>query len=153
MDNILYGNKFKDCTLKELWDLYEDYLKWNKIGYVDEDNKLYPYLTKYINDNKSFVIMESDYLRALTYKENKKIVDKWISVNDKLPEDLLENKGKKIIPCLVSLKSCYKKGKSNIEKRQRQQKYDYDGKFNGWEWSRSGKERITHWMPLPKLPD
>lgn len=76
----------------------------------------------------------------------------WISVKDCMPEDLPENKGKKIIPCFVAVKSRYPKGKPNIEKRQRQWLKDCNGEFVEWEWSRLRCEQITHWMPLPKPP-
>ena len=73
----------------------------------------------------------------------------WISVKERLPEELPENKGRKTISCLVALKSCYPKGKATIQKRQRQWIPYYDGSFVGWEWSRIGAQRVTHWMPLP----
>lgn len=79
-------------------------------------------------------------------------VDGWISVNDYNPEDLPENKGKKVIKCLVAVKSRYPKGKPNIEKRQRQWFKDCNGEFVEWEWSRLRGETITHWMPMPKPP-
>lgn len=77
----------------------------------------------------------------------------WISVEERLPEDLPENDGRKVIPCIVALKSCYPNGKATIQKRQRQVTYDYDYNPNGWEWSRIGKSRVTHWMPLPDAPE
>ena len=76
----------------------------------------------------------------------------WISVTERLPEELPENKGRKIIQCIVELSSCYPNGKATIQKRQRQVLYDYDGNPSGWEWSRIGKSRVTHWMPLPEPP-
>ena len=77
----------------------------------------------------------------------------WISVNEQLPEHLPENKGKKIIPCIVALESCYPNGKATIQKRQRQPLYNYDGDQYGWEWSRIGASRVTHWQPLPEPPE
>lgn len=76
---------------------------------------------------------------------------KWISVKDRLPEDLPENKGRKVIPCLVSLESVYPNGKPTIQKRQRQVQY-YGSAGWVWEWSRIGASRVTHWMPLPEPP-
>lgn len=75
----------------------------------------------------------------------------WIPVTERLPEELPENEGKKVIPCLVSLKSTYPNGKPNTQKRQRQLQY-YGGEGWKWEWSRIGAYRVTHWMPLPEAP-
>ena len=78
-------------------------------------------------------------------------MSEWISVKERLPEDLPENKGKKVIPCLVSLKSAYPNGKPNTQKRQRQLQH-YGSAGWVWEWSRIGASRVTHWMPLPEPP-
>lgn len=72
-------------------------------------------------------------------------VQRWIPVTDRLPEDLPENRGKKVIPCLVSVASVYKNGKPNTQFRQR--KYD---PYMGWYWSKMGSCRVVHWMPLPE---
>lgn len=76
---------------------------------------------------------------------------KWIPVTEMLPEELPENQGKKVIQCLVSLKSTYPNGKPNTQKRQRQLQW-YGAKGWKWEWSRIGACRVTHWMPLPQPP-
>ena len=76
----------------------------------------------------------------------------WISVKKMLPEELPENSGRKSIPCIVALKSCYPNGKPTIQKRQRQWIQHHDKAFVGWEWSRIGSQRVTHWMPLPDPP-
>ena len=92
-------------------------------------------------------------LREQESLAEKQATSDWISVEEKLPEDLPENDGRKVIPCIVALKSCYPNGKAAIQKRQRQVLYDYDGNPCGWEWSRIGKSRVTHWMPLPESPE
>ena len=79
----------------------------------------------------------------------------WISVKEGLPEDMPENKEKKVIPCFVALKSVYPNGKHTIQKRQRQivSAYDKNGKrIKTWAWSRRRAYDITHWMPLPAPP-
>lgn len=71
---------------------------------------------------------------------------KWIPVAERLPEDLKENKDKKIIPCLVAYPP-YRNGRLVTQFRQR--KYDAD---YGWYWPKMGGMNITHWMPLPEGP-
>lgn len=94
-----------------------------------------------------------DIVRALEDAFDEELFNaNWTSVKAWLPEELPENKGKKVIPCLVAVKSRYSKGKPNIEKRQRQWLKDCNGEFVEWEWSRLRCEQITHWMPLPEPP-
>lgn len=104
----------------------------------------------FMDDDNGFrcsVVLSIDVRNAPAVDEG----PKWISVEDRLPEDLPENKEKRIIPCLVSLESTYPNGKPNTQKRQRQLRY-YGSKGWVWEWSRIGASRITHWMPLPEPP-
>lgn len=79
-------------------------------------------------------------------------MSEWISVKDRLPEDMPEYHGKKVIPCIVALRSCYPKGKPTIQKRQRQWYQGYYDTQPKWCWSQQWSERITHWMPLPAPP-
>ena len=81
----------------------------------------------------------------------------WVDCSLIMPESLPENEGKKVIPCIVAVKSVYPNGKPNIEKRMRQ-RTDRDGveRFGDspkWEWSKCRKDRVTHWMPLPYPPE
>lgn len=72
----------------------------------------------------------------------------WISVNDMLPENLPENKDKKIIKCLVTVAppSSQPNRKPQVTVAQRQfSKFYMDSR---WEWSRHLK--VMYWMPLPK---
>lgn len=70
---------------------------------------------------------------------------KWTDSSIIMPENMSENAGKKVIPCLVCIKSRYPNGKPNIEKRMRQLRWD--GKT--WEWSKLRGSNVTHWAPLP----
>lgn len=78
---------------------------------------------------------------------------RWISVNDKLPEDdLPENSNVKSIKVLVAIK-----GKTGIvmrtQLRRRRLLYDTRSEpFLEWEWSYSAG-KVTHWMNLPELPE
>ena len=72
---------------------------------------------------------------------------KWISVDDRLPEDLPENQGKKVINCIVAHKP-YSNGKLVSQFRQRK----LDNWDNKWYWSKIGGCTVTHWMPLPQPP-
>jgi hypothetical protein len=71
----------------------------------------------------------------------------WVDCSLIMPESLLENVDKQVIPCIVAVRSKYPNGKPNIEKRMRQRKRNGD-----WEWSKGKKERITHWASLPSVP-
>ena len=74
----------------------------------------------------------------------------WVSCDLIMPENIPENAGKKVIPCIVSIKSKYPNGKPNIQKRMRQfRRYPEPH----WEWSQSNKDRITHWAAIPNPPE
>lgn len=74
----------------------------------------------------------------------------WISCDVIMPENLPENAGKKVIPCIVSVKSVYPNGKPNVQKRMRQQSVYTE---SGWTWSQGKSDRITHWAMLPDPPE
>ena len=74
----------------------------------------------------------------------------WISCDIIMPENLPENAGKKVIPCIVSVKSRYPNGKPNVQKRMRQQCTYTE---SGWTWSQGKGDRITHWAMLPNPPE
>ena len=74
----------------------------------------------------------------------------WVSCDLIMPESVPENAGKKVIPCIVSIKSRYPNGKPSIQKRMRLfRRYPEPH----WEWSQSNKDRITHWAALPNPPE
>lgn len=72
---------------------------------------------------------------------------KWIPVTERLPEELPENKGKKVIGCIVA-HDPYGNGKLVSQFRQRK----WDNWDNKWYWSKIGGCTVTHWMPLPEPP-
>ena len=74
----------------------------------------------------------------------------WISCDVIMPENVPENAGKKVIPCIVSVKSVYPNGKPNVQKRMRQQCTYTE---SGWTWSQGKGDRITHWAMLPDPPE
>ena len=60
----------------------------------------------------------------------------WISVSDKLPE-----KGQNVL-------TCGPRGSvETIHFRKTLGTPEY------WEWKKNGVKHITHWMPLPELPN
>lgn len=73
----------------------------------------------------------------------------WISVEDRLPEDVY-GKGRKQITVLV----CTESGKVSTTSRQRVVKWDKTKlefvELDSFEWSKN--KRVTHWMPLPEAP-
>lgn len=76
---------------------------------------------------------------------------KWISVDERLPEDMLPTDYKhKTIKVLVAIR-----GKNGITIRTQQRFLDYtfrdDKRTAFWTWRFSGGD-VTHWMPLPEPP-
>ena len=74
-------------------------------------------------------------------------VQGWISVKDGLPEDLEENKGKKVINCIVE-HAPYGNGKTTTQFRQRK----YDSYYKEWRWSKIGGCTVTRWTMMPQPP-
>ena len=74
----------------------------------------------------------------------------WVGCDVIMPENLPENAGKKVIPCIVSIKSRYPNGKPNVQKRMRQQSAYAE---SGWTWSQGKGDRVTHWAMLPTPPE
>ena len=75
----------------------------------------------------------------------------WISVDERLPEDMLPTDYKhKTIKVLVAIR-----GKNGITIRTQQRFLDYtyrdDKRTAFWTWRFSGGD-VTHWMPLPEAP-
>ncbi len=69
----------------------------------------------------------------------------WISVNDMLPNSVLDMKNKKQIKVLVCLNNgTIRTALFGMEK-------DWKGDFSGWGFIR-GCSNVTHWMPLPEPP-
>lgn len=84
------------------------------------------------------------------YNENYR-KQEWISVEDRLPEDVLPTDYKhKTIKVLVAIK-----GKNGVTIRTQQRFLDYiyrdDKRTAFWTWRFSGGD-VTHWMPLPEAP-
>lgn len=77
---------------------------------------------------------------------------KWISVEDRLPEDdLPEGSEVKLIKVLVAIKA---KNGVTVRTQTRHQRTLYDTRrepFFDWEW-RYSAGKVTHWMKLPEPP-
>lgn len=82
-------------------------------------------------------------------------VPKWISVKERLPEDVILDGKKstryKAIKVLVAIKGS--NGVTTIRTQTRFKDYSYkSGKeYLEWRW-RESSGKVTHWMPLPKPP-
>ena len=74
-------------------------------------------------------------------------VQEWHSVNECMPEDLEENKGKKVINCIVE-HDPYGNGKTTTQFRQRK----CDSYYKEWHWSKIGGCTVTRWTTMPQPP-
>ena len=74
-------------------------------------------------------------------------VQKWHSVGECMPEDLEENKGKKVINCIVE-HDPYGNGKTTAQFRQRK----YDKYSDRWYWSKIGGCTVIRWTMMPQPP-
>ena len=74
-------------------------------------------------------------------------VQEWHSVNECMPEDLEENKGKKVINCIVE-HDPYGNKKTTTQFRQRK----YDSYYKEWHWSKIGGCTVTRWTTMPQPP-
>lgn len=79
--------------------------------------------------------------------DNGVTVQEWHSVNERMPEDLEENKGKKAINCIVE-HDPYGNGKTTTQFRQRK----YDSYYKEWRWSKIGGCTVTRWTMMPQPP-
>lgn len=86
--------------------------------------------------------IEADHLIA-----NGVTVQEWHSVNECMPEDLEENKGKKVINCIVE-HDPYGNKKTTTQFRQRK----YDSYYKEWHWSKIGGCTVTRWTTMPQPP-
>ena len=73
-------------------------------------------------------------------------MSEWISVKDRLPEDLPENKGKRAIKVIVCTVGRFNNSKT-VRTMTRGRMYDWD---HAWNWP--GSMEVTHWMMLPEPP-
>ena len=74
-------------------------------------------------------------------------VQEWRSVSECMPEDLEENKGKKVINCIVE-HDPYGNGKTTAQFRQRK----HDKYSDTWYWSKIGGCTVTRWTMMPQPP-
>ena len=89
----------------------------------------------------------------LLYNAGYRKQSEWISVDDKLPEDVY-GKDRKQTTVLICTKSGKVRSSSRIKVRRvhfnrEMQKLENTDIF---EWSEQIPEKVTHWMPLPEPP-
>ena len=103
---------------------------------------------------------KEELIKALQYDRNQyeqgymdgKLENKWISVNDRLPDE----NGRYLCYCgesFIKTTDIYSFAK-NLKKVD---KYDFRDKKAGWysydsEWGYFERSGVTHWMPLPEPP-
>ena len=83
---------------------------------------------------------------GVTFAKDANVPTNWIPVTERLPEDLPENKGKKVIPCLVAYRP------NETRKLTTQFRQRAFSEHIGWHWKKLGAYSITHWMSLPEPP-
>lgn len=85
------------------------------------------------------------------YRKGSLANNKWISVDERLPEDVY-GRGRKLITVLV----CTKSGRVSTASRVRMMRFDktkLDYVYTDiFEWSGYIAKKVTHWMPLPEAP-
>ena len=112
-----------------------------------EREPLLEFAKKYQGDTFSFPLL----MRAIKDAPTVDVVPKneWISVGERLPEDVY-GKDRTKITVLV----CSESGRVSTASRQRQFKFNSTKleweKLDAFAWSNS--KRVTHWMPLPEAP-
>ena len=76
--------------------------------------------------------------------------NEWVSVEERLPEDDTSEYKAQIAVLVLTDRESIK-----IKKRTYHPGRLYYGKFypERWDWGTFNDDRITHWMPLPALPD
>ena len=85
---------------------------------------------------------------GVTFAKDTDVPGKWISVEERLPEDgLPANSTKKQIKVLTAIKG---ENGYTVRSQMRMRNY-YISKPETWAWKYSGG-KITHWMPLPQPP-
>ena len=88
-------------------------------------------------------------LAAKLYNAGYRKQSEWISVDERLPEEVY-GKHRKRISVLV----CTESGKISTASRQRAVHFDKSKlvwvELDTFDWS--GRKHITHWMPLPEPP-
>lgn len=109
--------------------------------------KLHKRIDRLKKQNETLTIQRNAW--ALTAKA---MENKWISVDERLPEDdLSEEHEKKTIKVLVAIKA---KNGITIRTQERFRDYTYSNVGDPiifWTW-RFSHGKVTHWMPLPEPP-
>ena len=101
----------------------------------------------YLNTRRTTLCMARDYLKEHFAEQ------KWISVKERLPEDVYGKDREKIV-VLVRTKS------GNVSQCARMADYEIakDSTLTKVKWIKNGQfywskgKKVTHWMPLPQQP-
>lgn len=98
-------------------------------------------------------IAENSRSKGEVCREAAEMLEKsrWISVEEKLPEDckeltIIDTKEKKSIPVLAVIDGCVQSAERTYIKNTGNPNIE-------WIWITNKWDTVTHWMPLPTLPE
>lgn len=93
--------------------------------------------------------MDDDDERALSFcYHRKEFADRWISVEERLPEDDLPLDTDRVS---IKVLTVTKHGKRRFVRELTRQRWEWRGVMQPWSWSKDARG-VTHWMPMPEPP-
>lgn len=138
-DHISYKEDIGICYDSDLAKVIEDaYMELKNSVTVQDNTEISEELLKQLRNAPLTILKEEPTIE---------VVQEWISVKDRLPEDDLPKDTKRLmIRCLVFT------DKGTVKPCVRQRWKHFDGQLVPWQWNKDLYAKPTHWMPLPEPP-